>query len=291
MQSAAEKVKWIPRTRYFGPAKVLEIDDTERRIRLRLTGDCPGTDVWAVSAIAGQSNLRPGDTVLAAGEDLGDLYVIGALNQGAKADGPEKTIALGKGTRAAVEGEPGKQTLKVFSPKRELIFAYDEQNNRARVNMEAGDLEFVTRNGNITFATDREIMFHGRTIGMTGAQGVCIGIMDGLNKLRSSLTLGRKSMQINSPAIGVHAQRGDLAVEEAKYTGKRLSSKVEYFESIAGSVIAKAKNLFQTVEELSQVKAGRMRRMVAETFHFKSKKAFVKAEEDYKIKADKIHLG
>ena len=56
-------------------------------------------------------------------------------------------------------------------------------------------------------------------------------------------------------------------------------------------VIAKARNIYQTVEELSQVRAGRMRTIVAKTFHFKSKKAFVKAEEDYKIKAEKIHLG
>ena len=96
---------------------------------------------------------------------------------------------------------------------------------------------------------------------------------------------------MDSSEIGIDAERGEFNVEEAKYTGKRLLSKVDRLESIAGSVIAKARNIYQTVEELSQVRAGRMRTMVARTFHFKSKKAFVKAEEDYKIKAEKIHLG
>lgn len=31
--------------------------------------------------------------------------------------------------------------------------------------------------------------------------------------------------------------------------------------------------------------------LLASTFHFKAKKAFVKAEQDYKIKAEQIHLG
>jgi len=157
--------------------------------------------------------------------------------------------------------------------------------------MEAGDIEFVTENGNITFAANKEIMFHGRSIGMTSAKGIYLGVMDTLGKLRSTLTLRQQSMKIDSPEVGLDAERGDFNVEETKYTGKRLLSKVDRLESIAGSVIAKARNIYQTVEELSQVRAGRMRTMVTKTFHFKSKKAFVKAEEDYKIKAEKIHLG
>jgi hypothetical protein len=46
-----------------------------------------------------------------------------------------------------------------------------------------------------------------------------------------------------------------------------------------------------TVEGLIQVKAGRMRALLAGTYHFKAKKAFMKAEDDFKVNADKIHLG
>ena len=291
MQSIAEKIEWIPQTRYLGPAKVIETDEDGGRIRLRLTGQPQTGNLWARNAIAGQDALQPGDAALVVGEDLDDLYVIGVLSQKKSPNSSENKITLSKGVQAKADGSAGEQTLKVFSPKQELIFEYDEENNRARVNMEAGDLEFITQKGKITFASNEEIMFHGRSIGMTGAKGICLGVMDTLGKLRSTLTLRQQSMKIDSPEVGLDAERGDFNVEETKYTGKRLLSKVDRLESIAGSVIAKARNIYQTVEELSQVRAGRMRTMVARTFHFKSKKAFVKAEEDYKIKAEKIHLG
>jgi hypothetical protein len=242
-------------------------DAPERKIALS-----GGTQAEA----AGRQALQPGDMALVVGEDFADLYVIGVLNQGDAPDSSEDKITLSKGTQAETEGSPGEQCLKVFSPNNELIFQYDEKTGNARVNMEAGDIEFVTENGNITFATNKEIMFHGRSIGMTGAKGICLGVMDTLGKLRSTLTLRQQSMKIDSPEVGLDAERGDFNVEETKYTGKRLLSKVDRLESIAGSVIAKARNIYQTVEELSQVRAGRMRTMVARTFHFKSKKAFVR---------------
>jgi hypothetical protein len=57
------------------------------------------------------------------------------------------------------------------------------------------------------------------------------------------------------------------------------------------TLMEKAKNIFRTVEQLSQIKAGRIRTLVDETYFFKAKKAFIKSDEDYKINAEKIHLG
>jgi hypothetical protein len=291
MLNLAERFKRIPQTRYLGPAKVLEKDEDSGQICLRLTGHPQAGTLLAQDAIAGQNGLQTGDTVLVVGEDLEDLYVIGVLSCKETPDSSESKIKLTKGAHVETEGSTGEQILKVFSPKREMIFEYDEENNRARVNLEAGDLEFITQRGNITFASNKEIMFHGRSIGMTGSKGICLGIVNTLGKLRSTLTLRQQSIKIDSPEFTLNAERGDLNVEEAKYTGNRLLSKVDRLETIAVTVMAKARNIYRTVEELSQVRAGRMRTMVAKTFHFKSKKAFVKAEEDYKIKAEKIHLG
>ncbi len=298
MTSVAEKYECMPQTRYLGPARVLEVDDTGRRARLRLTGYPQEGNVWARIAISGRYALKCGDLALVVGEEMTDLYLIGILNGETASDAPGRRIALSGGAQAVAAGQPKEQTLKVFSPKRELLFEYDEKNGRARVNMEAGDIEFVTQNGNITFATNKEIMFHGRSIGMTGAKGICLGVMDTLGKLRSALTLQAGTAKVSSPEVGIEARRGVFQVEDMRYTGQKLLSKIglaklkiDRLESAAATVIARAKNVYQTVEQLSQVRAGRMRTMVARTFHFKSKKAFVKAEEDYKIKAEKIHLG
>ncbi len=291
MLNLAEKFKRIPQTRYLGPATVVETDADTGDICLSITTHPQTGYIWAQNAVPGQHLFKKDDTVLVVGENPDDLYVIGVLNQKDVNKSPDNMIALSKGAHAEVDGEASEQILRVFSPKKELIFQYDEKSGNARVNMEAGDIEFVTEEGSITFAASKEIMFHGRSIGMTGIKGVCLGVLDSLGKLRNTLTLKDRGITIDSPELEIESERGKFNIGDTKYTGQNLKGKIDRLESIACTVITKAKNIYQTVEELSQVKAGRMRTMVAKTFHFKSKKAFVKAEEDYKINADKIHLG
>jgi hypothetical protein len=49
--------------------------------------------------------------------------------------------------------------------------------------------------------------------------------------------------------------------------------------------------MYNTVEQLSQLKTGRMRTLVKSTFHLKAKNSMLKSEEDFKVRAEKIHLG
>ena len=49
--------------------------------------------------------------------------------------------------------------------------------------------------------------------------------------------------------------------------------------------MAKAKNVYQTISELSQLKAGRQRTLVDHTCHMKAKKTIYKSETDFKVKA------
>lgn len=69
---------------------------------------------------------------------------------------------------------------------------------------------------------------------------------------------------------------------------KLVSKKIE---TVVETLIETAKNVYQTVADLTQLKTGRMRTLVDGTSHLKTKKAFYKAEEDFKIKGEKIHLG
>lgn len=66
---------------------------------------------------------------------------------------------------------------------------------------------------------------------------------------------------------------------------------VDRMETLAGTLVEKARNSYRTVEQLAQLRTGRMRTLVNQTFQFKSRKAFLKSEEDFKIKGEKIHLG
>ncbi len=265
MSNLAEKYPWMRETRYLGQARVLDVDEKEGRALVQLNAAAGNDQTWAAIAISVSHELAPGDTVLAAGENFDEMYIIGLLKT---ADDSPKTITLTGGTRAEASGNPGEQTMKVFSAKQELLFEYDEAAGTARVNMPSGDLEFVTQTGNISFQSGRDISFHSH------------------------------HMDMKTHEIGLSAHKGDLQIDEAVYTGRKLLGNIthaklvaERLETAAQTMIEKARNLFQSVEELSQLKTGRMRTLVKKTFHFKANKAFVKAEEDYKIRAEKIHLG
>ena len=298
MSNIAENYPWMIETRYLGPAQVLGRDDTGNRVRLRLKGALEDAESWATVAINGSADLNPGDTALVIGEDLNDLYIIGILNQKQIKTSPAKKITLQGGTCAEVTEMPGTQTLQVRSKKQELLFEYDEKNGKARVNLDSGDLEFATKNGNIAFVSGRDILLNGDSVGITSRSGIVMGMMDAFGKIRSSITLKPDKMRLSSPNVGINAQCGEIKIDETVYSGKKFSAKVEFsklvigrMETVARTVIQKAKNVYETVEQLSQLKTGRLRTLVQSTYHLKSKKSFLKSEQDFKVRAEKIHLG
>ena len=105
-------------------------------------------------------------------------------------------------------------------------------------------------------------------------------------------------LQLSSPAMDITSQRARLFFEEVKIAGKSLLGRItdvqfvgRQMESVADTVIAKAKNVYRTISELSQLKAGRQRTLIENSCHMKARKMILKSETDFKVKADKIHLG
>jgi hypothetical protein len=92
-------------------------------------------------------------------------------------------------------------------------------------------------------------------------------------------------------AVRIGGQAIDLTGERVEVRARRARWIVDKLETVADTVRETAKNLYSQVERLAQLRTGRMRTLVEETYQFRSKNAFVKAEKDYKIKADQIHLG
>jgi hypothetical protein len=298
MQTFADKFETLAGTSFLGPAQVLEVDPATHRIRLRLAASDDEVGVWARVAVANAHELCSGDTVLVIGDGSGNLYGIGLLDRPRPHPGTARRLTLGGGAYAEAAGPSGEQKMRVFSNQHELLFEYDEEKRKALINLESGDLEFVSRHGNIAFRAGREIALQGQSVRITSPSAVRLGITDALGKIRSALALRPDRVELNSAEINVEAARGEVKVEEATYAGRNLSSRIgcvklvaDRFEAMVQTVVEKAKNVYQTVEQLHQLKAGRMRALVASTYFFRSRKALVNSEEDYKIKAEKIHLG
>jgi hypothetical protein len=59
-------------------------------------------------------------------------------------------------------------------------------------------------------------------------------------------------------------------------------------ETRAQTIISKMKNIYQSVENLSQLRAGRLKTLVQSTVHLKSKSTVLQSEEDFKVRAERI---
>ena len=115
-----------------------------------------------------------------------------------------------------------------------------------------------------------------------------------LSMPNGSLDLVAERGDINLQAAGnVRIDGESLELNSNELTVRTKTSRwiADRVETLAGTVVEKTKNAYRSVERLSQLTTGRMRTLVHETYHFKSKRAFLKSEEDFKIKGDKIHLG
>ena len=212
---------------------------------------------------------------------------------------PNDCLVMQCGAKAEVTGPPDREKLQVFSKHGGLIFEYDSITGKSRLEIPEGDLEISTCSGNIEFFSEKEISFFSKqSIKMESSQGIHMVTSDAANENLAAISLGSKKIGMNSPEIDINSQRCDIQIEETRYTGNKFSGRIknikllmERLDSAACTVIEKAKNIYKTVEELTQLRTGRMRTIVNTTWQVKSKKAFLKAEEDFKVKGEKIHLG
>ncbi|MFH1844617.1 MAG: DUF3540 domain-containing protein, partial [bacterium] len=114
----------------------------------------------------------------------------------------------------------------------------------------------------------------------------------------SSLSLQPGQCDIETGRFGLQAAQGAIRVDELKYAGNRLEAVVKYsrlftdrVERISKTVIEKACNVYRTVEQLTQLRTGRLRTLVETSYHFKSRKAYMKSEKSFNIDGEKINLG
>ncbi|MDN4502263.1 DUF3540 domain-containing protein [Alteromonadaceae bacterium BrNp21-10] len=107
-----------------------------------------------------------------------------------------------------------------------------------------------------------------------------------------------KKIEMSSPQFDLDAGKGNINIADAKYKGLRLAASVEQtklffgkLNSTVGRLIEKAKSAYRQVDNLNQLKAGRMRTLVNGSYHLKSERIVEKADKDVRIDGEKINLG
>lgn len=134
--------------------------------------------------------------------------------------------------------------------------------------MKEGNLSRITIKGEarlqakeLTLAADRKTSIDAPDIQIAGLNGR-------LNFLSFTLNTGRMS----------------AAIEKAEIVAK-------YAHIILDRLTERLNNCFRWVENLDQLKAGRISRMVKERFSLKARQAVIRADEQVTVDAEQIHLG
>jgi hypothetical protein len=280
--------------RYFGPATVVEThvngDPNLVRVHLRERGGA----VYARTTLEMTQSIQKNDEVLAAGENLRDLFVIGVLHAASpRGQGPYKMQIDGK-AHAAVRD----RKLEVYGEQGELIFEYQPSKGTARVHTASGNLEVTVPQGNLFLSCGKLLRMQADEVRIDGKDSVNLEVCKTGGRPGSSVTLGSHQLNVNAADLQATAQRSRWHVQETRYIGKTMLACIdqvqlvsERVETMAGTVIERAKDVFRTITNCYQIRAKRKRSLIETTLHTKARNIIFKSDQDVKVKADQIHLG
>ncbi len=290
-----EELESVAGVAFIRPAEILEIDSHTRRVFVRIDDD-PG--VWARLAIQLGLDLAAGDEVLVAGERGEELFVTGVLNCRNRSPVGPGQLSADCGAYAEISASSSGQAIRVFSPAKQLVFEYDPASGAARVDLPRGDLEIRTQDGDMTFSSDQEIRFRGRSIELAASSAVKLGVIDSSGSTVSELKADTRHLRLTSPEVGITAARGDFQLTETRFIGEQIQGTVKHVrliankvETTAKTIVQKATNVYRTVEKLMQLRAGRQRSIIESTHDLKARNIYARATEDFKVQGDQIHLG
>lgn len=109
---------------------------------------------------------------------------------------------------------------------------------------------------------------------------------------------GESVVTVGDAGIDAKTPRAELGATEARVVARSLTTVAESVRQVAEvvevqatRVVERAKNAYREVEELAQTRAGRVRVVARAAMHLMSARAVIKAEQDVKVKGEKIHLG
>lgn len=296
MPRAATIVPLHPISSTVEPGTVTGSCDPDGFVRIcRADGSADG---FARLAIYPRPPLVAGDEVLTMTDAGGQAYIVGILAcNGDELDAAAR-IRMADGAIARLEGPPDNEALRLYSRDNELLIDYQSETGTVIVHAPSGNLEFSADNGSIGFHSAKDIRIDGNHVGLNARHDLHLGVQDSTHGTGPSMTMKTRKMELIAPVVDLTAQRAQLFLQETRIAGKKLFGRIgdvqfisRKIESVADTVMAKARNMYRTISELSQLKAGRQRTLIEKTSHMKARKTIMKSEQDFKVKAEKIHLG
>lgn len=193
------------------------------------------------------------------------------------------------GASAEVTLDGGHETIEIRDARRELLFSYTPETGRCVLSAPTGDLVLAAPNGSVDIASGGRVRVH-------AASG--LELRGGASTAAPTLALSEGGTLLRAPSLTIAAERAEVAVGEGTYRGihlevvaDRVRTVAGRLESIATSVVSRARRVVRRVDEVELLTAGRLRTLVAGAFTIKAHRAALDAEDDVKIQGKRIHLG
>lgn len=216
-------------------------------------------------------------------------------------DSAEASVSTSSGAYAAVSAQ-SPDTLQVFDNRQQLIFEYDAAAGVTRVMIPEGDLEMATQQGSIRLNAAEQVEIAGQNITVSASESLALKVIDLskqlLHPVGSSLSLLPHKLKAAAQSLDIGADDAKVSANRMNYRGEEVSAVVaraagvfEKVETKAKSILQTSDNLISKVKEAAQLRAGRINQQVDGTIHTKSEKAIHKTKKDFKVQAERIHLG
>jgi len=247
----------------------------------------------AALALPYQIRFSPGDQVLVAAEDGGDFFVIGVLHTSSA-----PMLSSLDGSCITVSSSDSGSKCQIYSKSGELLVEYEPENRKTKVMCNMADVELVANDGNMSLKSSGSVTIEADSLALKGRKELSLKVQDHPGSAQSSLFFSRGQGDLSCADMKVNTKRTRLFSDElTMFAGKLIGNlnhcllAAKKLETRAQTIISKMKNIYQSVENLSQLRAGRLKTLVQSTVHLKSKSTVLKSEEDFKVRAERINLG
>ena len=278
---------------FIGKATILRTNIEGRGAWIHLDS-LPGIhEFFAEDALGYGASFTEGDSVLVAGDDRGNFYIVGFLS-------PKKRSALHtpNGACAVVGNGKERNVFKLFSKNGKLILKYDTENGKLHLSSVSREIELSAGESNMIFRSSKDISFEAEAIHLKGRKVFNASVQSELHQQGPVFQLEKNSGTLSCPDFKISTKRirffsNELIFNARKVLGNlvKVLLNTEKLETRAQNIISKCKNIYQSVEGLSQLKADRFKALISSSYHLKSKKSVLKSEEDFKVRAERINLG
>lgn len=119
-----------------------------------------------------------------------------------------------------------------------------------------------------------------------------------LSSREAAVALTAAGVTVSAPRTTVAGTTAQVTVDDARVEAKVVTTVADRIRAVAGSVetraasiVSRARTMMTEVEELAQTRGGIVRFIAREGFHVRGRRAVVKADEDVKLKGQKIYLA